>query len=290
MSPPAASDNFGDEGRRRLALAQRVADAHRGIDDASLMAVVSGSTVDDIADARSDVDMCIALAALPDELVLREACRRAGGEWFWHDGDREDGIVVSFYVEGIEVQIGYCRHAWLADKLDDILLRHNPDTPYHKVAEGLLKAVPLAGAERLAALKQRLADFPPALGRAMVQHGLLGAISWRGISQLLHRDAALTCRDIQVDACYRLLLVLCGLNGRYFTRFQFKRLRQLASKLALAPPRLAERIDGLIDAPAREAFAALHTLEGEVLDLVAQRCPEVDLGEVRRRRPRWSPE
>jgi hypothetical protein len=107
---------------------------------------------------------------------------------------------------------------------------------------------------------------------------------------MLHRDAELTCRDIQVDACYRVLLVLCGLSGLYFTRFQFKRLRRLASKLTLAPPRLAERIDALLLAPAREAFAALHDLEGEVLDLVAQRLPDVDLAEARRRRERWPPE
>jgi hypothetical protein len=287
-SPPPVI--AGPEGRLRLALAQRVADMHRGIDDDSLMAVVSGSTAEDIADARSDIDMCIAFEALPEEDVLRVACRRAGGDWFWHQGDRQNGIVVSFHAEGIEVQIGYCSHAWLAGKLDDILVQHNPDTPYHKVAEGMLKAVPLAGAERVAAWQQRLADFPPALGRAMVVRGLLGPISWRGISQLLHRDAALTCRDIQVDACYRLLLMLCGLNGLYFTRFQFKRLQRLASKLTLAPPRLAERIDALLLAPAQEAFAALHVLEGEVLDRVAQAMPDVDLAEARKRRERWLPD
>jgi hypothetical protein len=59
--------------RQRVAIAQRVADAHRGIDDASLLSFVSGSTVDDLTDDRSDVHMSVVFAALPDETLLREA-------------------------------------------------------------------------------------------------------------------------------------------------------------------------------------------------------------------------
>jgi hypothetical protein len=281
LDPPA---------RRLLAIAQRVADAHRGIDDASLMACVSGSIVDNIADARSDVDMSVVFATPPEEPVLREACRRAGGEWFWQSGDLEEGLVVSFHVDGVEVQIGYSREAGLAAMLDEVLVRHNPDTPNHKLAEGILKAMPLAGADRLEALQRRLAAFPPELGRAMVVHGLAAPVSWRGISQLLHRDAGLWCRELQTDACYRFLLVLHGLNRRYFTRFQVKRMQRVVSMLAIAPPQLAGRIDTLLAAPHREAFVALHGLEGEVIALVAQCMPDVDLSAVRKRREGFAPE
>lgn len=288
--PPAARPDLGAEGRLRLAIAQRVADAHRGIDDTSLLSFVSGSTVDAIADSRSDVDMSVVFAALPDEAVLRDACRRAGGDWFWQQGNVTEGLVVAFRVDGIEVQIGYNHLAGLTAELDEVLVAHRPDTPNHKLAEGVLKAWPLAGADRLAALQQRLAAFPSALGRAMVVHGLAAPLSWRGAAQLLHRDAALWCRDLQVDACYRLLLVLCGLNGVYFTRFQVKRMHRLAARLAVAPPALAERIEALLAAPAREAFATLHTLEGEVLELVAQGLPDVDLAAPRERWSAYAPD
>lgn len=277
------------EGQRRLAIAQRVADAHRGLDDASLLSFVSGSTVEGLADARSDVDMSVVFAVLPGAEDLRAACRRVGGDWFWQAGSVDEGLVVAFHVDGVEVQIGYASEAGLNADLDEVLVHHNPDTPNHKLAEGVLKAVPLAGAPRVAALQARLAAFPPALGLAMVRHGLVAPLSWRGAAQLLHRDAALWCRDVQVDACYRLLLVLCGLNGRYFTRFQVKRLHRLAAQLAIAPPDLAGRIERLLEAPARAAFDALHALEGEVLDLVARHRPEVDLGPVRQRRAAYLP-
>jgi len=284
------TSNLSPESTIRLAIAQRVADAHCGIDDASLLSFVSGSTVDNLADARSDVDMSVVFAKLPDDAVLREACRRAGGEWFFSRGDIIEGLVVSFHVDGIEVQIGYNNEATLTAYLDDLLVAHNPDTWDHKLAEGILKAMPLAGGERLAALQARLAAFPPELGRAMVKHGLTAPLSWRGATQLLHRDAYLWCRDIQVDACYRLLLVLCGLNRRYFTRFQVKRMRQLCARLSTAPANLAERIESLLSAPPREAFDALHRLEGEVLDLVSERLPDVDLEPARKRWAAYAPE
>ena len=53
--------------------------------------------------------------------------------------------------------------------------------------------------------------------------------------------------------------------------------------MALAPPRLAERIDALLEAPPTAAFAALHALEGEVLDLVAAHAPEIDCAVQARR-------
>jgi hypothetical protein len=271
--------------RLRVQIAQRVADAHRGIDDASLLSFVSGSTVDNLVDDLSDVDMSVVFDTLPSEATLRAASRRVGSDWTWSIGDwAQASVVVAFVVDGIEVQIGYATHAALATDIDDLLLAHNPDTPNHKLAEGIGKALPLAGAERLAALQARLKDFPDGLRRAMVMHGLLATPTpWRAARQLLQRDAALWCRDIQVDACYRLLLVLCGLNRRYFTRFQVKRMHRLADKLSVAPPRLAERIETLLAAPANHAFTELHALEGEVFVLVAQQLPELDISTALKR-------
>jgi hypothetical protein len=283
-------DQVNEGARLRLAIAQRVADAHRGIDDASLLSFVSGSTVENLVDARSDVDMSVVFARLPDQDVLRAACRRVGEDWFMSRGDVIEGLVVSFYVDGIEVQIGYNNEAALVAALDEVIVAHNPNTWDHKLAEGVLKAVALADdRNRLAELQQRLAAFPPELGRAMVVHGLSAQLSWRGVNQLLHRDTPLWCRDIQVDTCYRLLLILSGLNQRYFTRYQVKRVPHLAGKLALKPPALAERMEALLCAPPREAFDALHRLEGEVLDLVAERLPDVDLAPARKRWAAYAP-
>lgn len=309
LTSPRLDSALGAQARRHVAIAQRVADAHRGIDDASLLSFVSGSTVEGLVDELSDVDMSVVFATLPGEAALRSACRRAAsataaevpggagasagavdkpaGEWFWSLGDLDspsEGGVVAFRIDGVEVQIGYATVAGLTADIDDLLVRHNPDTPNHKLAEGIAKALPLAGAGHLRALQARLALFPDGLARAMVQHGLdAKPIHWRAARQIVHRDAPLWSREIQVEACYSLLLVLCGLNRRWFTRFQVKRMRRLAQKLTLAPENLVPTIEHLLSAPPREGFDALHALEAEVLALVAAHMPEVDLTAVRRR-------
>jgi hypothetical protein len=284
--PPEASPS-----NRRRAIARRVADAHRGIDDVSLLCFVSGSLVEDIADQKSDVDMSVVFQALPDKAVLGAACTRAGGTpWIWRQGTLADGgLVVGFHIEGIEVQIAYSDHATLDREVDALLVEHNPDTPLHKLGEGILKAEPLAGRAELARLQARLTRFPPELARAMVKHFLAAPTPWRAISQIIDRDAALWCRELQVDACYRLCGVSAALSQRYFTRFQVKRMRRLAAKFDHAPANLAERIERMMEAPPRDAFAQLFALEGEVLDLVAREMPQIDLGAVRSRRAAYDP-
>jgi hypothetical protein len=283
-SPPIDASNL------RRAIARRVADAHAALDDPALLALVSGSVVDGTADERSDVDMSVVLSRWPEtEAPLEAACAAAGGSaWFWRAGSlAETGLVVAFRIDGIEVQIGYATHDKLASDLDELLLRHNPDTPLHKLGEGLLKAEALAGGPLLDALKARLATFPPELGRAMVRHFLATPTPWRAIAQIVHRDTPLWCRDLQVDAVYRLLGVLAGLNGRYYTRFQVKRLHKFANGLPLAPVQLADRVDALLDGPVLTGFDGLHALEGEVLALVSEHMPDVDIAPVVQRRAAW---
>jgi hypothetical protein len=105
---------------------------------------------------------------------------------------------------------------------------------------------------------------------------------------MLHRDAQLWSRQLLVEADYRLFGVLAGLNRCYFTTFQFKRVRRFAAQLAIAPPQLADRIEALLVAPQPEAFTALYTLDGEVLALLAEHAPQIDLSAARDRRTRFS--
>ncbi len=259
-------------------LAARVADAHRALADPALLAFVSGSTVDKLVDERSDVDMSVVLTRLPADDVLQRTCIAAGATpWQWTIGEPASGsFVVSFRLQGIEVQIGYATQAAFAAQLDEVLLKHNPDTPLHKLAEGVLKAQALIGEAGLRDWQRRLRDFPEPLRRAMVEHALKTPTPWRAITQIIHRDTELWCRELQVDACYRMLLALAGLNRRYFTRFQVKRVHKLAAALPLAPVGLANRIDALLSAPPREAFVTLHALEGELLALIGSELPDVD--------------
>lgn len=273
----------------RRAIAQRVADAHEALAPGDITAMVFGSTVIGIADERSDLDMSIVFQTLPAEAELLAACQRAGGSaWTWrNDSADDDSMAVGFDLDGIEVQIAYTDRRILDADLDTVLVAHDPKTLNHKIAEGLLKAEALLGAPRLRQWHSRVAQFPPALGDAMMRHHLAEPTPWKWFTYLLHRDSALWCREMQVDACYRLFGTLAGLNRQYFSTYQFKRMHRFADQLPIAPADLADRIDRLLAAPLPEAFAMLYALEGEVLSLVAEHAPQIDLKAVHERRKRW---
>jgi hypothetical protein len=289
LTPDSGAPGFSHSSERRR-LAQRVADGHRGLDDSSLLSFVSGSVVDGLADANSDVDMSIVMSELPPRDVLEQACARAGGQgWFWTSGDlAKQQLVVAFLTDGIEVQVAYASHEVLQHQIDELVVRHNPDTPLHKLAEGILKAEPLFGHRPLQALQARLADFPPELGLAMARHFSATPTPWKALGQLVERDAPLWSRDIHVQACYRLLGLVAAINDRYYCSFQNKRLHHFAATLEVSPPGLADRIEALLSAAPRTAAVALHALEGEVLGLLAHRFPSLDLAAVHTRRAQFN--
>jgi hypothetical protein len=275
---------------RRREIARRVAMAHEPLLPGAITAMVFGSTGDRVADARSDIDMSIVFEQLPDEAELIAACSSAGGAaWDWTSGTlHEEGLAVSFKLDGIEVQCVYTDPRILQADLDELLVEHKPDTLNHKIAEGLLRAEALIGPERLEVWRAKVAAFPPALGDAMMRHYLTELTPWRWFGLLLHRDAELWSRELLVQACYRLFGVLAGLNRCYFTPYQFKRVRRFAAQLTLAPPGLIERIEALLVAPLPDAFTALYTLDGEVLALLKTHAPQIDQSAALERRTRFN--
>src|SRR5262245_55438494 len=252
--------------------------------------MVFGSTGDRVADIRSDIDMSVVFEQLPGESELAAACRSAGGgAWTWQSGNlHEEGLAVSFLLDGVEVQVVYTDPRILQADLDELLVEHKADTLNHKIAEGLLKAQPLIAPERVAAWRAQVAAFPPALGDAMMRHYLTEPTPWRWFGLLLHRDAQLWSRQLLVEAAYRLFGLLAGLNRCYFTTFQFKRVSRFAQRLSIAPPDLAERVEALLVAPLPDAFTQLFALDGEVLALVAAHAPQIDLAAALDRRTRFA--
>lgn len=274
----------------RRDIARRVAQAHEPLLPGAITAMVFGSTADGVADARSDIDMSIVFDALPDEAELAAACRRAGGgPWTWQSGSlHEEGLAVSFQLDDIEVQVVYTDPRLLQADLDQLLVEHKPDTLNHKVAEGLLRAQALIGADRLQGWRAQVAGFPSALGDAMMRHYLAEPTPWRWFGLLLHRDAELWSRQLLNEACYRLFGVLAGLNRCYYTTYQFKRVRRFAAQLVLAPRDLVQRTEALLVAPLPDAFIALHRLDGEVLALLQAHAPHIDQSAAQERRSRFN--
>jgi hypothetical protein len=201
----------------------------------------------------------------------------------WSMGQYADGeFAEAFRVGGIEVQIGHTTVAKWEETIGAVLAGQEPGSPLHKAMSGTLIAIPVFGAERLLAWQARIREYPDALRLAMVNHHLKFFRLWALVGRLQTRDAGLWFRQMLVESSFNLLGVSAGLSRRYFTSFQFKRARSFIATLAIAPPRLADRLDELWSLAPGEAARSLHGLVDEMVTLVERELPEVNTSAVRK--------
>jgi predicted nucleotidyltransferase len=247
--------------------------------------ILTGSAAEGLSDNYSDLDIILYYDELPSEDELRAARERAGGgERSWLVEDREAGALMEAYpVRGVECQCAHSTVAQWERELAEILEHHVVDTPLHKALDGMLHAIPLHGEPLIRQWQAHAAAFPPELAEAMVRHYLKFFPLWSIQDRLASRDAALWIAQGLNEAAYNILGVLAGLNRRYFTTFQFKRMRRFVGDLAIAPERLSERLEQLVLGDQRQAGEALAALVAETAGLVERHMPQVDTQALRRR-------
>lgn len=258
-------------------------------------AMITGSAAEGVSDEYSDLDMTVYYAeSLPSETEL-QAIRSAYGspEREWLLGERDGGAIAEAYEwHGIQVQIGHVTIARWEEDIAEVLERHTCDTPLHKAMSGTLESVTVAGAEWMDRWKARLAAYPEDLRLAMVRTHLRCFPIWYMPHIVDARDAALWHRQMLIDGGFNVLGVLAGLNRRYFSPFQLKKLRRFLSGMTIVPEHCAERLDQLATAPQHDAAAVYEQLVADTLDLVRQHMPDVDVSAAARRlgqrRPPWN--
>ena len=277
-------------------LAHKVALAHQPLPGAAA-ALVTGSVARGQADTASDIDMGVYYAdALPDDAAREQICAALGGQRRRLLGADPGGgtVIDAFDLGGVEVQLIHALISAVDADLDEVLVRHNPDTPLAKLVEGHQVAVAFYGEAQVEAWRRRASHFPPELGIAMVRHHVRFFPAWGVMDQFLTRDATVWYHQILVENSQNLLGVLAGLSGVFYTPFQFKRMKHFVQKLTIAPTDLLPRLEGLYGADVATALPALETLVAETVTLVEAQMPEIDTSAVRRRlgfrRPRWEPD
>jgi hypothetical protein len=272
-----------DADRYLRAVAQRVAAAW--IDHTRPRALLlTGSAAAGGSDGHSDVDVVAYYDALPSPESLRTVRDALGAERF--DGRK-------FWVGGVEVDVGAVTVADCERQLAELLERFEARSPGHRACEGLLKGVPLHGRELIEGWQARAGAYPPGLARAMVVSYLTFWPVWRVVEWVEQRDMALWYQQTLVDSAHGILGVLAGLNRLYFVPLYFKGLRRLVDRMAIAPPALADRLEGLFSTDRRAAVLDLERLVAETVGLVELHMPDVGTERVRRdlgaRRPVWVP-
>lgn len=277
-----------------LDLSRRLARTFTTLPDVCAV-VVTGSVARGECDRFSDVDMIVYYhtAPPPEKAVEQARIANTGSARLWTLGDRSTGSFAEAYdVDGVQCQIVHATVENIDNSIADVLERHDTGTPLHKVMSGLLDCIPLYGDEVITRWKQQVAVYPDALARAVVEHHLSFFPLWYLQEYLAPRDTALWTASGIVETAQNVLGVLAGLNRRYYTTFQFKRMGAFIQSLSIRPEGLYERILALLQADHPTAVALAESLVRETVALVDEHMPEVDTAKIRqkldRRLTAWS--
>lgn len=181
------------------------------------------------------------------------------------------------------VLFGHTTIAAWEREIAQVLEGHDVTSPTQKALSGMLHAVPLYGEALIQRWQARLAAYPDDLAHAMVEKHLSFFPIWYVEERFVVRDATLWLYQTLVDASHNILGILAGLNRLYFSTFQFKRMRQLAAEMRIAPEMLVERLEGLFQSDPRTAIEQIEALVAETVALVEAHMPAVETAHVRRR-------
>ncbi len=274
-------EQASEASRLLLALARRNARVYAAHPDARAI-IVTGSAAEGVSDFSSDLDMILYYDRLPSEDELLAACQQNEGKGrhlLGRAGDEE--VMDAYAVNGVECQ---CAHttiaAWERD-MATVLEQLDVTTPLQKALSGMLQAIPLHGELLVRQWQARLADYPEALARTMVEHYLAVFPLWGLQDYIASRDATIWVHEVLVETAHHLLGVLSGLNRQYYSSFQFKRLHHFVARLNITPPHFADRLEALFRADIATAAAHVEELVREMVRLVDEHMPQVDTSHLR---------
>ncbi len=271
----------GEASRHLRELAGRIAAIYAAHTPARA-AILVGSASTGKSDEYSDVDMGLLYDEIPPEEQLDAARARVVRELGAVPLSRPNGDW--YRVGGVYCQVGLITLDALDRHLDRAL---GPDFQEgdQKALSGWLHAIALHGEDIVEARRRRVATYPEELARATVRRYLRFQPLWLVPGYHAARDAALWFHHAAAENCLHVLGVFAGLNRRYYSTFQFKRMRGFIDTLQLKPPGLADRIERLLGDVTTEPPSAARELEAlvaETVALVEEHMPEVDVSDAKR--------
>jgi len=270
--PPPAERRAGAGGLsgELAALAQRVADALPAAIAPEV--VLTGSVSRGMADELSDIEMLV-VTHEPLELEQCFDLARAAGldgldTWGARGGPERR---VSGRRDGVPLELVWWSREH-AEARVDALLAGDPSS----AADALAHGRPLRTAGLLAAWQERLRVVPPEVAAARIEAAALpwGGFAPEGLLTIARPGDRLALAEWLVDAATAVLAIVFALNGAWPPTS--KRVAARVAPLALAPDRLAERIEQALAEPdARRALRVMTELQLDAVRL-APGGPNVD--------------
>jgi hypothetical protein len=246
----------------RRELAQRVADDIPTAIAAEI--VLTGSVSRGVADEHSDIEMLVVTSTAlgrDDCFALARAAGLAGLDTW--GPPRGAGQRVSGTRDGVPIELIWWPRDHAEAQVDAIFAGEATST-----ADALAHGVALRTAGRLAAWQERLRSYPPELAAGQIEYAALrwGGFAPAGVRTLVRAGDRLALVEWLLESALRVLTIVYAVNRVWPPTT--KRLAGRTDALAVAPDRLAARIDeALTESDPRRALLVMTELQLETVRL-----------------------
>jgi predicted nucleotidyltransferase len=277
----ATLPDMNEASRWRLGLARAISGRY-ALNPRVAVVEIGGSVARGHADRYSDLELGVCWSEAPGLEERLDVIERLGGVLgtvYPRDGDAGEWAE-DYAVHDVKIDVSHHTVESLERRLDDVVVRCDPDLARQELASAIRHAVPLHGEEHLRRWQAGIERYPDGLARAMVRQHLRFKPHWAG-EMLAERDDFLVVHGAIAGFEQELLLVLMGLNRLYFPGFKW--IHRLVGELSIAPDGLGQRLRQALCLEPRAGVDVLHALIRDTLDLVDAHLPEVSTSEVRAR-------
>lgn len=249
-----------------------------------LMVVLGGSPSTGLSDRYSDLDIIVYWDEMDTDWIERIPLKKIDCER--RDLMKMDGTDIcleSYYFGSLKVDFGHVTIAVWEEMTGEVIEKLNTDGGLQKSIQGFRDSVVLYGDELAAEWKEKLAVYPEGLAEKMVTENIRFYVKGCLLNQGWKRDDFLFYYDGLCKMFRKLLGVLAGINRIYFCSDEPRWIESELSRMPIKPVDTARRMKKALLSGGEVADRILEELIDEVVTIVTEHMPGIDLSKLSRR-------
>ncbi len=242
------------------------------------MILLGGSPSRGLADQYSDIDMVVYWDTIDPAFLTAHPLAEYGGDLRLVMSDPGGTIQMElYYFDTLIFEVGHITLDEWNQLTADVVEKYDPSPYKIKTIDGFLDAVPIYGSELYATLRKDVEVYPHPLAVKIVTMNL--GFFWRGcvLNQGVQRNEIVFYHDAFCMTIKRLMAILGGLNHLYFSPLEPRWLAHYLNRMSIKPEDMLQRIQAVFTEEPSQAVAVLESMIEDVVDLVKQHMPEVDM-------------
>lgn len=246
------------------------------------MALLGGSPARGLADRYSDMDVVLYWDKLDAAWIKSRPLECYGCKFrTLLDMPQHQAMLEIYTLDGLIVEMGHATTASLRAEIKEVAVDCKVVPPTISSIGGFLDAWPVHRAGRYREIRKAIPAYPRGLAVKVIEHNL--GFFWKGClrNQGLARGELLFVYDGMSAMLKRLINILAAVNGLYFWAGEPRWIDHWQGRMEHCPKKLWLRIVRMYRGAPGKALEELAALVDEVLSLVVNHFPEVDMSPVK---------